>query len=136
MSEEYVNGYIERSKDGKYEGCIRIEGIDLSPIQGVMFQSEGKNYLWLRRKDKLEYDQEEQKYVTRKREPRWEAYLEKQLDEKSVVAFKGEFPFMRLRFSIYGIWDAVNGRDKSRINFYVDRLPNSKQDLLKRKENV
>lgn len=129
-SGEYVNGYLERTTDGRYEGEITIEGVSLSPIVGVLFQKDDKTYLWLRRKDMLVYDESTQKYLTRKREPRWEAYLEKQVSNDA-VAFKGEFPLIRWRFSIVGVWDSVFGREKSRINFFVDRLPMERQDLLK-----
>ena len=130
---EYINGYLERKSGGRYEGEMSIEGITLSPIVGVMFVQDDKNYLWLRRKDMLVYNPDEQRYIPRKREPRWEAYLEKQVDGNT-VAYKGEFPFMRFRFSIEGVWDSVVGRDKNRINFFVERLPIEKQDLLKPKK--
>lgn len=126
---EYINGYLERSAGGNYEGRISVEGIDLSPITGVMFKQDSKSYLWLRRKDILEYDYDQQRYISRKREPRWEAYLEKQMDG-NVVAFKGEFLFMRFRFSITGVWDGVFGKDKSRINFFIDRVPMDRQDII------
>lgn len=126
---EYINGYLERSVGGNYEGRISVEGIDLSPITGVMFKQDSKSYLWLRRKDILEYDYDQQRYISRKREPRWEAYLEKQMDG-NVVAFKGEFLFMRFRFSITGVWDGVFGKDKSRINFFIDRVPMDRQDII------
>lgn len=126
---EYINGYLERKSGGKYEGEISIEGISLSPIVGVMFKQDGKNYLWLRRKDMLVYNSEEQRYIKKKREPRWEAYLEKQMKD-DVVAYKGEFPFLRFRFSIVGVWDSVIGRDKNRINFFVERLPMERQDII------
>lgn len=126
---EYINGYLERSAGGNYEGRISVEGIDLSPITGVMFKQDNKSYLWLRRKDILEYDYDQQRYISRKREPRWEAYLEKQMDG-NVVAFKGEFLLMRFRFSITGVWDGVFGKDKSRINFFVDRVPMDRQDII------
>lgn len=126
---EYINGYLERSAGGNYEGRISVEGIDLSPITGVMFKQDSKSYLWLRRKDILEYDYDQQRYISRKREPRWEVYLEKQMDG-NVVAFKGEFLFMRFRFSITGVWDGVFGKDKSRINFFVDRVPMDRQDII------
>lgn len=126
---EYINGYLERGAGGNYEGRISVEGIDLSPITGVMFKQDSKSYLWLRRKDILEYDYDQQRYISRKREPRWEAYLEKQMDG-NVVAFKGEFLFMRFRFSITGVWDGVFGKDKSRINFFIDRVPMDRQDII------
>lgn len=126
----YKNGYLERKSNDKYEGNIVIEGIDLSPITGVFFKQEGKNYLWLRRKDMLEYDYEQQQYKTRKREPRWEAYLEKKFADNSAVAYNGEFYFMRFRFSIVGVWDSVLGMEKSRMNFFVERMPMSEQNII------
>lgn len=126
----YTNGYLERKSGGRYEGDIKIEGIDLSPIVGVFFQQEGKNYLWLRRKEMLVYDYDQQQYKTRKREPRWQAYLEKKIGDKGVVAYKGEFYFMRFRFSIVGVWDSVLGMENARMNFYVERFPMEKQDIL------
>lgn len=127
---DYINGYIERNKNGKFDGVIKVEGIDLSPIHGVFFKHGNDNYLWLKRKDILEYDAEQQQYKARKREPRWEAYLGKQLGENSTVAYKGEFYFMRWKFSIEGVWDAVFGMDKNRINLFVERLPMEKQDII------
>ena len=123
------DGYIQRVGEGKYEGEIKIKGISLSPICGVMFQEEGKNYIWLRRKDILEYDPETQTYVKRKREPQWEAYLEKQLND-NVVQYRGEFYFMRVKFSVVGIWDSVMGMDKQRMNFFIQMLPREKQDII------
>ena len=129
-SGQYINGYLERKAGGKYEGEISVEGISLSPITGVSFKQDGRMYLWLKRKDKLVYDPQTQSYVTRKKEPRWEAYLEKQMDGNA-VAYKGEFLFMRFKFSIVGVWDSVLGMEKSRMNFFVERLPMDKQDIIK-----
>lgn len=131
MSEynSYENGFVQRVGEGKYEGDIRIEGVSLSPICASTFTEGGNNYLWLRRKDILEYDSEQQRYIARKREPRWEAYLEKQLTASS-VSYKGEFYFMHTKFSIVGIWDSVLGMDKQRMNFFVERLPRDKQDII------
>lgn len=130
MKDEGVNGYVERKAGGAFEGTLKVWGVDLSPIQGVMFQENGKAYLWLKRKDKLVYDPDQQQYYTKKREPRWEAYLEKQFDDKNVIAFRGEFYFMRFRFSIVGIWDSVLGMQKNRLNLFVERLPMEKQDII------
>lgn len=126
---DYISGYLERTKEGKYEGELYCEGISLSPICGVLFKKEGKTYLWLKRKDILVYDAQEQRYIKRKREPRWEAYLEKQLDQAS-IAYKGKFSLMRFRFSITGIWDRVFGRTNERLNFFVERLPMNEQDII------
>ncbi len=126
--EGLANGFIESGGDG-YEGEISVEGINLSPIVGVMFKQEGSVYLWLKRKDMLVYNANEQRYTSRKKEPRWEAYLKKQMMDNT-VAFKGEFVFMRFRFSIVGVWDKVFGHSKKRINFFVDRLPMDKQNII------
>lgn len=126
---QYINGYIEFRMDGSVGGRLTVEGIDLSPIIAVFFKKEGRNYLWLRRNDMLVYDERNAKYVTRKREPRWEAYLEKQMDEDS-VAYKGEFYFLMFKFSIRGIWDKVFGKERARMNFFVERLPMERQDIL------
>lgn len=129
MINENTNGYIQRSKDGKLFGELKIDGVDMSPIVGVMFKNDGETFLWLRRKDMLIYDVDEQKYIARKREPRWEAYLEKKLDGNTVT-FRGEFYFLRIRYSIVGVWDKVLGASDSRLNLFVDRLPMNEQDII------
>lgn len=126
---EYINGYIERKNGGKYEGVLMIDSVDMSPICAVSFKQDDKTYLWLRRKDMLVYDDKTQQFLTKKREPRWEAYLEKQVDG-STVAYKGEFHFLMFKYEIVGIWDSVFGKEKSRMNFFVERLPMEKQDII------
>lgn len=126
---EYINGYIERKSGGGYDGVLKIDSIDISPITAVAFKDEGKTYLWLKRKDMLVYDENTQQYLTRKREPRWEAYLEKQMDG-STIAYKGEFHFLMFKYEIVGVWDSVLGKEKSRMNFFVERLPMEKQDII------
>ena len=125
----YTNGYIERKSGGKYEGSVSVQGIDLSPIEATFFKSEDDSYLWLKRKPIMEYDMESQSYTTRQRRPSFEAYLKKQA-ENNVVAYKGEFMFMRFRFSISGVWDGVIGKDAQRLNLFVERLPMSQQTIL------
>ena len=126
---EYINGYIERKSGGGFDGALMIESIDISPITAVAFKEGDKTYLWLRRKDMLVYDEKTQQYKTRKREPRWEAYLEKQMDGNT-VAYKGEFHFLMFKYEIVGVWDKVFGNEKSRMNFFVERLPMEKQDII------
>jgi hypothetical protein len=46
------------------------------------------------------------------------------------VAYKGEFAFMRFRFSITGVWDKVLGKDKQRLNLFVERLPLPEQTII------
>jgi hypothetical protein len=129
MYEDYINGYIERQNGGAYEGRINIDGISLPAIIGVYFKDDGENYLWIKRKKVLEYDFESQTYKEREAKPQFEAYLKKQIDG-NVVAYKGEFVFMRFKFSITGVWDKVLGKDKQRLNLFVERLPLSQQTII------
>lgn len=126
----YINGYVERKRDGRHEGSITVHGIDLSPIEATFFKDDGESYLWLKRKPIMEYDMESQSYTTRKRKPTFEAYLRKTVDD-NVVAYKGVFMFMRFKFSIVGVWDNVLGREENRLNLFVERLPMEKQTILK-----
>ena len=130
MIDDYVNGYVERKKDGTYGGSLTIEGITLQGgITAVYFKDEGENYLWIRRKKVLEYDFESQAYHERDAKPQFEAYLKKQLDGNA-VAYKGEFVFMRFKYSITGVWDRVLGNDKHRLNLFVERLPLAQQSII------
>jgi hypothetical protein len=129
MYEDYINGYIERQNGGTYEGRINIDGISLPAIIGVYFKDNGENYLWIKRKKVLEYDFESQTYKEREAKPQFEAYLKKQIDG-NVVAYKGEFAFMRFKFSITGVWDKVLGKDKQRLNLFVERLPLAQQTII------
>lgn len=130
MVEDYINGYIQRSQGGSYDGKITIDGILLPAISAVFFKDNGENYLWLKRKKVLDYDFERQTYKEREAKPQWEAYLKKQIDSDA-VAYKGEFVFMRFRFFITGVWDTVLGMDKKhRLNLFVERLPMSEQTII------
>lgn len=125
-----TNGYLERKQGGRYEGKITVEGVNLSPIVGQYFKKGEKTYLWLKRKRLLEYDTNTQTYNERERKPQWEAYLEKQLDG-DMVAFKGEFVFLRFRFEIRGVWDKILGQEKQqRLNLYVERMPLAQQTII------
>lgn len=127
---ETSDGYVQRSNDGSFGGALKIEGVDLSPIEAVYFKKDGDTYLWLKRKPLLEYDHKTESYKERQKEPRWECYLKKQIED-GAVAFKGEFIFLRFRFNIVGVWDAVFGKDnKQRLNLYVERLPLSQQTII------
>lgn len=130
MIDDYINGFVERKKDGTYGGSLTIEGINLQGgITAVYFKDDGESYLWLRRKKVLEYDFESQTYKERDAKPHFEAYLKKQLDGNA-VAYKGEFAFMRFRYSITGVWDKVFGNEKQRLNLFVERLPLSEQTII------
>lgn len=130
MNDDYINGYVERKNDGTYGGSLTIEGITLQGgITAVYFKDEGESYLWLRRKKVLEYDFESQTYKERDAKPQFEAYLKKQIDNNA-VAYKGEFIFMRFKFSITGVWDKILGNDKQRLNLYIERLPHSQQTII------
>ena len=124
----YINGFIQRQKDGSVEGNITIDGVSLSPIEATFFEDDGVKRLWLRRKPLLEYDDKNQSYKQRPREPRWEAYLTKQKD--GVIAYKGTFHFLHFAYTIVGVWDSILGREKSRLNLFVERLPINKQNII------
>lgn len=123
-----ANGYLERNQGGLYAGRLTIEGVDLSPIEGVYFKEKGEQYLWLKRRPLLEYDPETMSYVPRDKEPRWEAYLKKQ--RNGVVAYKGVCVFLRFKFSIVGIWDKTANPKKNRLNLFAERLPRNEQTLI------
>lgn len=129
MTSDYINGYIQRSQGGAYDGKITIEGILLPAISAVFFKNNGENYLWLKRKKVLDYDYESQTYKEREARPQWQAYLKKQIDN-NVVAYKGEFFFMHFRYSILGVWDKVLGNEKQRLNLFVERVPMSQQTII------
>lgn len=129
MVEDYINGYIQRSQGGSYDGKITIEGILLPAISAVFFKDNGENYLWLKRKKVLDYDYESQTYKEREARPQWEAYLKKQTDNDA-VSYKGEFFFMHFKYSITGVWDKILGNEKQRLNLFVERLPMSQQIII------
>ena len=116
-------------KSGSYEGRVVIDGISLPEITAVYFKENSESYLWLKRKKVLDYDFESQSYKEREAEPRWEAYLKKQLDNNA-VAYKGEFMFLRFKYSIVGVWDKILGNDKQRLNLFIERLPMSEQTII------
>lgn len=125
----YNNGFIQRKAGGKYEGEIEIDGVDLSPIEGIFFKDEKSDtYLWLKRKPMLEYNLETGEYYNKRREPMWEAYLKKQ--SKGVLSFKGEFVFFRFCYTIVAIIDSVIGKEKQRLNFFVERKPMNEQTII------
>lgn len=128
MDNGYINGFIQRNKDGRVEGNITIDGVSLSPIEATFFEDNGIKRLWLKRKPLLEYDDKTQSYNQRPSEPRWEAYLTKQKD--GVFAYKGTFRFFHFAYSIVGVWDSILGREKSRLNLFVERLPINKQNII------
>lgn len=126
----YVNGFIERKTNGTYQGNLTIDGINISPIIGKYFKQDNDTYLWLRRKNILEYDETTMSYKERDVLPRWECYLKKQVEENT-IAYKGTFFFMRFCFEIIGVWDKILGSDKHhRLNLYVERLPMAQQSII------
>lgn len=129
MNDDYINGFIQRTQGGAYDGNITIDGILLPAVSAVFFKYNGENYLWLKRKKVLVYEYESQTYKEREAKPQWEAYLKKQVNENA-VAYKGEFLFMHFKYSIVGVWDKVLGNDKQRLNLFVERLPMSQQTLI------
>ena len=130
MVEYQSNGYLQKGKHG-FDGQIMIENINLSPIEGMYFVQETtkKEYLWLKRKPILEYNDKKNKYELRPREPRWEAYLEKQ--DNNSIPYIGKFTFLHIKYKIIGIWDknVVKGK-MQRLNFFIERLPNINQSII------
>lgn len=129
---DYINGFVERTAKGEYQGQLSVEGIDLSPIQGQYFKKDNDVYCFIKRRPIMEYSIEQGKYITRERKPQVLIYMKKQVGNDGVVEYKGEFMFMRFRFSIVGVWDKILGRDTKhqRLNLFVERLPMSEQTLL------
>ena len=129
MIDGYINGFIERKNEGRYEGRITIDGVTMPSISAIFFKEEGESYLWLKRKKILDYDFESQTYREREAKPQWEVYMKKQLED-NVVAYKGEFFFLHFKYSIVGVWDKVFGIDKKRLNLFIERLPLSQQTVI------
>ena len=129
MTSDYINGYIQRSQGGAYDGKITIDGIALPSISAVFFKDNEENYLWLKRKKVLDYDYDSQTYKEREARPQWEVYMKKQTDNNT-VAYKGEFFFMHFKYSITAVWDKILGNEKQRLNLFVERLPMSQQTII------
>lgn len=127
---DYVNGYVQRQSGGTYQGNITIDGVALGAIEGMYFEQDRKKYLWIKRRPIMEYDMDLGQYRTRKPMPAFECYLEKQIDD-NVVAYKGFFTFLRFKYSVVGVWDKILGKEKQRLNLYVERLPMKQQTILK-----
>lgn len=123
----YCDGYLQKDGEG-FAGRLKVDRVDLSPIEGMYFKERDRLWLWLKRRPLLEYDTELGKYRERAREPRWEAYLEKV--NKGVVAFEGIFAFLRFRYRLTGIWDDVLRDSRRRLNLFVERLPLSEQSII------
>ena len=125
----YVNGYIQKV-GGKYTGALTIDGISLlGGVSAVYFKQDGNVYLWIKRMEILDYDHASGTYKTRRARPYFEAYMKK-TSESGAVAYKGEFVFMRMKYSICGVWDSVLGLERQRLNLYVERLPMSQQTII------
>lgn len=126
----YVNGYIERNGYGNYAGSLTIEGINLSPIEGQYFKKDGETFLFIKRKPIMEYDADKGEYTTRERRPSVQIYLKKQVGGDGAVAYKGDFMFMRFKFNVDGVWDSILGKERNRLNLFVERAPRQEQTLL------
>jgi hypothetical protein len=127
--EEYINGYIQRTSTGRYVGSLRIDGVDISPVEATFFEDDGKKYVWIKRPPVKEYDFDTSTFIIRKPRPQWEVYMEKTLGD-GVVEYVGTFTFLRFRYKIKGVWDSVLGKEKSRLNLFVERLPMNEQSIL------
>ena len=130
-NDDYVNGHIERQGDGCYKGGLTVEGINLSPIEGQYFKKDQDTYLYIKRSPIMEYDYDKMEYHSRERRPQLQIYMKKVVDGDGVVAYKGDFMFMRFKFNITGVWDAILGKERNRLNLFVERAPMSEQTILK-----
>lgn len=125
-SHQRLCGFLERTKDGNFDGEINIEGVDLSPITGVFFEEGKEKFLWLRRRPLLVYDYEHNGYLKRPREPRWETYLTKKAIDGTSI-YKGTCFLLHIKYELSAIWDGIL---KSRMNLYIERLPLEKQNII------
>ena len=129
VGNDFINGHIERKAGGVYEGMLKIDGIDISPIEAQYFEKGGEYFFWLKRKKLLEYDDRTMTYIERNPNPKWEVYMKKGL-EGDTKMYKGEFVFMHFCYSIVGLWDKVFGKEKFRLNLFTERLPQSRQKII------
>lgn len=126
---EDTNGYIANMGNGEHGGKLCIDGVDLSPIEGVYFKKDSDKYLWIKRRPILEYDGETMSFKKRKREPRFEAYLKKVVKD-NVTMYEGDCVLFRFKYRIVGLWDKFDGKEKQRMNLFVERLPLSEQTII------
>lgn len=122
-------GYIELSK-GDYVGELSIDGVNISPIIGLLFKDNGKSWLWLKRKKILEYDFQKGEYYSRTPTPIFEVYL-KRKTTNGKISYYGEFVFFKFKYSIVGMWSS-----HKRIELYVDRLPDNEQKIVNRLKEI
>lgn len=122
-------GYIELSK-GDYVGELSIDGVNISPIIGLLFKDNGKSWLWLKRKKILEYDFQKGEYYSRTPTPIFEVYL-KRKTTNGKISYYGEFVLFKFKYSIVGMWSS-----NKRIELYVDRLPDNEQKIVNRLKEI
>lgn len=131
--DSYKNGFLMQKKDGKNEGTMCIDGVDISPIEGMYFAKGPDVYLWLKRKPILVYDEKTMSFLEKTARPKWEVYLKRVSGETH--SYIGEFMFLRFKYKIFGIWDRNFGKDKKQINFFVERMPMNKQSIIQKTHN-
>lgn len=127
---DYVNGYVKRNSWGNYTGTLTVEGVNLGITEAQYFKKDGDTYLFIKRKPIMEYNHDTQSYYTREPRPQVLIYMKKQVGGDGVVAYKGDFMFMRFKFNIVGVWDAILGKEQQRLNLFVERAPRNEQTLL------
>lgn len=127
IQRQIYDGFLEKTRNGTYEGNVIIDGVDLSPITGIYFKENSKFWLWLKRKDKIDYNFQDGTYKKRVAVPYWECYLEKQKGGR--IAYKGFFFFCHFKYAIVGMWDKYM-QDKDRMNLYIERLPQEEQTII------
>lgn len=124
------NGFLQRH-NGEIVGELIIDDVNLSPIEGKLFVNpkDAKQYLWIKRKQIIEYDDKTHSYIKREREPRWQVYMQKV--ESNSTPYVGEFTFLHFKYKIEAVWDLTDyGKSKKRINLYIERLPYEKQTII------
>lgn len=119
------SGSIEKTK-GEYIGTLNIDGVDISPIVAYFFTKNHIKWLWIKRRQILEYDIDNNVFTKKNPTPKFEVYMKKQ--QHGNIAYKGEFVFFKFKYDIFAIWHESNGKEK--LELYVERVPKENQNIL------
>lgn len=119
------SGSIEKTK-GEYIGTLNIDGVDISPIVAYFFTKNHIKWLWIKRRQILEYDIDNNVFTKKNPTPKFEVYMKKQ--QQGNVAYKGEFVFFKFKYNIFAILNKNNGKEK--FDLYVERQPQENQNIL------
>jgi len=125
---DYTNGILIRRKDSYYQGTLRIDGVDISPVEATFYKDGDDTRLWIKRRPLLEYDNKEHCYKQRLRRPHWEAYLRRVKGVRD--AFEGTFMFLRFKYTITAHFDVTYQDKFSHVNLFVERAPIEEQTII------